>query len=129
MRPRCRLFVALALLSAIESSALAKDDPTLFTCSYTTFSNEKGLHSAEKGFELRFMIERRTAKSYFIGNNGSTEVKLIRNADGLSFVEITDFGNVMVTAINRSGKSVHSRSSIVLGDLVPSQYYGHCQKS
>jgi hypothetical protein len=123
------LIVASTLFVSSSTAALAKDDPVLFTCDYATYSDERGLNRAEKGFQLRFMIEPRTKKSYAIGNNGSTPVKLVANADGLTFVEITDSGNVMVTAITNRGASAHSRSSMILGDLVPSQYYGTCKKS
>ena len=59
---------------------------------------------------------------------GSTEVKLIPNTGGLTFVEVTGTGNVMVTVISDDGRSVHSRNGMVLGKIVPSQYYGRCKK-
>jgi len=123
------LIIASTLFVGSSTAALAKDDPILFTCDYATYSDERGLNRAEKGFQLRFMIEPKTKTSYFIGNNGSTPVKLVPNADGVTFVEITDSGNVTVTAITHRGASVHSRSSMILGDLVPSQYYGSCKRS
>lgn len=126
---KSRALILASMLSMIGSPAGAKDDPILFTCTYATFSDAGGLNEAEAGFQLRFMIEPKAKKSYFIGNNGSTAVRLVPNAGGVTFIEITKAGNVMVTAITNRGESVHSRSSIVLGDLVPSQYYGSCKKS
>ena len=53
-------------------------------------------------------------------------MQAIANKDGVSFVEITASGNVMVTAITKSGEAVHSRNGIMFNELVPSQYYGKC---
>ncbi|BDU59354.1 hypothetical protein LMORI2_23360 [Limnohabitans sp. MORI2] len=61
-----------------------------------------------------------------MGNNGSAEVKAIQNAGGISFVEITTSGNVMVTTIAKSGEAVHSRNAVMQSQLVSSQYYGKC---
>jgi hypothetical protein len=67
-------------------------------------------------------------RPYLLGNAGSSEVELIPNTDGISFVEITDSGNVMVTAITKSGEAVHSRNGIMFKELVPSQFYGKCSR-
>jgi hypothetical protein len=61
-----------------------------------------------------------------MGNNGSAEVKVIQNLGGISFVEVTTSGNVMVTTITKSGDAVHSRNAVMQAQLIPSQYYGRC---
>jgi hypothetical protein len=70
----------------------------------------------------------KTKKTYMLGNNGSSEVTPIANSDGgITFVEVTPSGNVMVTAITLSGEAVlHSRNGIFGKELVPSQAYGQC---
>lgn len=96
-----------------------------YECLYSHYSNKEGLHDAEKGFKLTFVIDEEANKSYMVGNNGSSEVKYIDGA-GTVFVEITQVGNIMTTAIDAEMNSVHSRNSIILGKLLPSQYYGQC---
>ena len=110
------------------SANLARAETTTFECDYKTYGDSKGLHKVEEPFRLTFLIDTSSKKAYLIGNVGSSEISLVPNTEGLTLVEITDSGNVMTTAITSKGKSVHSRGSIVFNDLVPSQYYGSCQK-
>jgi hypothetical protein len=63
-----------------------------------------------------------------MGNAGSSEVQIINGTHGISFLELTQTGNVMVTSITNAGDSVHSRNSIIFDKLIPSQYYGKCAK-
>lgn len=97
---------------------------TTYNCSFGSFSDNKGNH-ADK-LELAFLIDDESEKAYIIGNNGSSEVAHIYRGDGRSFVEITGTGNVMVTTIAPNLKAVHSRNSVMLGQIIPSQYYGEC---
>jgi hypothetical protein len=119
--------VVVALLGFAGLGA-ARAETTTYECDYPTYSDEKGLHNVKAPFRLTFLIDPSTKKAYLIGNAGSAEVLLVQNSHGLTLVEITGSGNAMVTAITSKGESVHSRSSIILGDLVPSQYYGKCQR-
>jgi len=64
-----------------------------------------------------------------VAKNGSVDVITVINSQGgVTFIEKTLTGNIMTTSITDGGKSVHSRNSIVAGELVPSQYYGSCYK-
>ncbi len=118
----------LALLTAASSTVHgAAAAPTTYVCDYKTYSNEKGLHKVDAAFVLTFLLDASTQKAYLIGNNGSSEVLLLAQDAGLTFVEITDSGNAMVTAIAKNGSSVHSRTGIILNEIVPSQYYGSCK--
>jgi hypothetical protein len=117
-------FVALAFLAS--SCAAAGAAPISFTCSFPVQATPEGVTKPEKPLELRFVWDESAKRSYLMGNNGAAEVELIENTNGLSFVEITASGNVMVTAITEAGQAVHSRNSIFRTALVPSQYYGKC---
>lgn len=116
------LFVAvMALSSASHASTIS------FTCSFSVNASPSGLKKESKPFELRFVADPQAVKAYLIGNNGSSEVKAVGNkGDGMTFIETTDTGNIMVTAITASGEAVHSRNGIMNGKLIPSQYYGKC---
>jgi hypothetical protein len=112
---------AFVLLSSMLCHAAFAGTNT-FECIYETYSDEEGNHKAKDNFAISFLVEPAAKKAYMLGSLGSTEVELIPNTSGLTFVEVTGTGNVMVTAINDDGRSVHSRSGMVLGKIVPSQY-------
>lgn len=118
---RTFLAIAVAVLPLVAQSAT-----TSYTCKFTVEVSPKGLSKQAKPFELRFVVDISTKKAYLLGNAGSSEVEIIPNTDGVSFVEITGSGNVMVTAVAKSGEAVHSRNGIMFKELVPSQYYGSC---
>jgi hypothetical protein len=119
-----RAVAVLALSSLLPCMANAAT--TSYACRFTVEASPKGLAKQEKPFELRFVVDTETKKSYLVGNAGSSEVEIIPNTDGVSFVEITSSGNVMVTAIATNGSAVHSRNGIMFKNLIPSQYYGSC---
>jgi hypothetical protein len=99
-----------------------------FDCSYETYSDRRGNHKVNSKFAMTFLVDSAAGKAYMIGSVGSTDVRLVSNTDGLTFIEVTATGNVMVTVISNEGQSVHSRNGLVLGEIVPSQYYGRCNK-
>ena len=100
-----------------------------YKCSYPKYASIEGIKT-EKSFELTFMIDETTKKTYMKGNNGISELKMIDvQFGGISFLEITDGGNIVTTAIDKNNLSVHSRNSIIMGELVASQYYGKCIKN
>ena len=99
--------------------------PVTFVCDYKTFSNQEGHHQVTSKFALTFLVDG--DKAHLVGNNGSEPVTAIANDDYVSFIEVTANGNVMTTTILADGKSVHSRNTIMFGDLIPSQYYGTCE--
>jgi hypothetical protein len=98
-----------------------------FECDYPTYSDKAGVQESN-GFEVKFVSDTSTGKTYMSGNNGSTEVAFFSRADdqGFNIVETTNSGNMMVTTILLSGASVHSRNSAIMGKIIPSQYYGSC---
>lgn len=118
---------ALAFLPLALATSLSFGAPTSFVCTFPAVATPAGLKKEAKPFELRFMADSDTEKTYILGNNGANEVMPIKNKDsGTSYIEITGSGNVMVTAITASGEAVHSRNTILSSGLVPSQYYGKC---
>ena len=97
-----------------------------YSCNYTSYSNSEGNHKVKDKFELNFIIDRATGKSYLLGNAGSSEVKALESKDRVTFFEVTATGNIMTTAIDSKLNSVHSRNTVMYGELLPSQYYGRC---
>jgi hypothetical protein len=122
MRPLLFLVMAIAASTSVEAAT------TGYVCKFVVEASPKGLAKQATPFELRYVVDTSTKKAYLLGNAGSSEVEVIPNTDGISFVEITDSGNVMVTAISTSGEAVHSRNGIMFKELIPSQYYGKCSQ-
>jgi len=120
---KMKLIATLLLLLPVMAYA----DTTTYSCNYTTYSDREGSHKVKKKFELNFIVDKAAGKSYLLGNNGSSEVKLLESGDQLAFLEVTATGNLMTTAIDSKHNSVHSRNSVMFGEMLPSQYYGKCE--
>lgn len=106
---------------------LVHGETTSYFCNYTSYSDQAGNHKVKKKFELKFIVDRASGKSYLIGNNGSTVVKLLESSNQLAFIEVTASGNIMTTSIDSKLNSVHSRNWVGFGEMLPSQYYGKCE--
>ena len=107
-------------------------ETTSFTCQFPLAATPEGIAKQSPPLEMRFISDPATKKSYLIGNIGSSEVQMIENhfgkSLGVTFVEVTGTGNVMVTAITSSGEAVHSRNVIFSDKLIPFQSYGKCER-
>lgn len=114
-------FLLTSMLIFMSSHAFAT---STYECQFDTFSNGKTI--AKEDFKLTFLLDEESGKAYVVGNNGSNEVAHIYRGDGRTFVEITNTGNVMSTTLTPEMDAVHSRHSVMLGELMPSQYYGKC---
>ncbi len=114
----------LLFIIALFLPCLVIADTTSYSCKFSIVASPKGLN--KETLNLQYVLDSKTKKAYTIGNMSSSEVEFIRNIDGISFIEITESGNVMVTAISSAGDSVHSRNGILLGKVIPSQFYGNC---
>jgi len=98
-------------------------------CQYPTYSNREGNHTNKEKFILTFIIDKENGKAYILGNVGSDEVLMVskKTGDGFTFIEVTPAGNVMTTTVDSKGGTVHSRNTVIDGELVPGQYYGTCE--
>ena len=118
-----KILLATLLLFPILGHA----DPINYSCKYMSYSNEKGNHKVKETFKLNFIVDKKTGKSYLLGNNGSSEVIAFGGKNRISFIEVTATKNIMSTAIDSNLNSVHSRNTIIAGELLASQYYGKCE--
>jgi hypothetical protein len=120
---KMKKFIIAAVL--LVFSVLANAGNTVdITCTFSIAASQKGLTEEKMIFQI--VIDENTKKTYMVGNNGSSEVQQIPNDHGVSFVEITDSGNIMVTAISKTGEAVHSRNYLTYNGMIPSQSYGKC---
>lgn len=119
------LIALVTLLSPLTASA------SIFThsCSFNKFSSPSGLKVSNQPFDMFYLVDSSKDKAYLKGNQGASEVQLIYNSYGWTFIEITGTGNVMTTTIDLFGDAVHSRNTIIDSKILPSQYYGKCKKN
>jgi len=98
-------------------------------CKYSNYSDQDGNHPTTKKFIITFIVDKENGKAYILGNMGSDEVLMIskKTGDGFTFIEVTPEGNVMTTTVELKGGTVHSRNTLIDGELVPTQYYGSCE--
>ena len=125
MTSKSRFAILIALVT-FGLSPIVSAEITTYICDYKTYSDEDGNHAVDKPFVLTFIIDSETGKAYMKGNLGTEDVQIVSGDDSLTFIEITDAGNVMTTTIDPEANSVHSRSPVLFGELIPSQYYGAC---
>ena len=114
-----------ALCLVISPLAFSANTHSVF-CTYHTYSDPEGHHSTNNKFELTFIIDNQKHTAYLVANNGSAEVSLLPAEESFSFLEVTPNNNIMTTTVDSDGNSVHSRNTVIGGELVPSQYYGTC---
>ena len=115
---------AAALL--LSHLVVAHAQVATYECNYPSYSDGKSVRRSTEKFGLTFVVDSSKKTAYIVGNNGGSEVHLVPSAFGPTFIEVTQTGNVMTTAIANDGASVHSRGTRMQDGLVPSQYYGHC---
>lgn len=61
-----------------------------------------------------------------LGGNGITDVQLLPTVGGFTFIAVNERSNVLTTTVDIYGKFVHSRNTIMDGELTPSQFYSKC---
>jgi len=119
---RRTLAIAMALCCA-NQEALAQT--IRFTCEFRTQATQKGVETI-RPFRLEFTIDPTTGKAILVGNAGMESVIVVRGENGLTFLEQIATGAVQSTTIAKNGTAVHSRHTLIAGELVPAQMYGQC---
>ena len=119
-----RLIAALAALHVLSAYA----ETTSYVCRFPVSATKRGLNKLYEPYELRFVVNTWGKKAHLVSSNESVQVEVIPNQHGVTFLEITPTGNVTVTTISESGDATHSRSGMIMKELMPSQFYGKCTK-
>ena len=128
MPPMHIITFIVALLVSSAPYRTGAEELTTFKCSYGRVADGEELAATKEPFSLIFVADKK-GDATLVGNNGSSKVTGVwqKNGQGVTFIEITESGNVMTTAIDAANKSAHSRSTILGGHVIPSQYYGECR--
>ena len=99
-----------------------------YQCDFTYWHDDSGSTGKEK-MNLTFIVDLAANKATVTGNLGTGKVDFVVGVYGISFIEETAVGNIMLTTINhKSGKAVHSRhtNTLLFGGVLYSQWYGKC---
>ena len=114
----------LILVAILSTHAFA--GVRTYNCDYTNFADQDGIDTPRSPFLLKFVFDTTTNEAMMIGNAGMSPMIVVKNQEQISFVEINGAKNVMTTTIDSKQNSVHSRNTVIFGNLTPSQYYGSC---
>lgn len=136
-----KLLILAALIFPLSGNAGQWDGLNTIGCNFTANVLAEPIHNnlapkiGKEQFEFIIdNIDLKAGKARLIGNLGGQDVVAIPGLDILSFIQVTDSGNVMSTSIfieqNAEGNylSVHSRNMHAANIPMPSQYYGTCHK-
>lgn len=118
------LAAAILMISAGVSNAVAK--VITYDCSFSLYASTEGVKKAEQGFSMKFQIDTISREAYMVGNAGLAKVEIFIGDSGITFLEKLATGAVQTTTITGKGDVVHSRHTIILPEIVPTQYYGKC---
>lgn len=119
-----RIFLFLSCL-IIASPAYA--EVQTWTCDLGKRVDEQGV--GEEKFHIVFKIDTITGKAFMQGNVGLADVELYVGQDAFLLFQQAEDGEIMVTSITtilRDGRAVHSRNTIIAGEIVAAQHFGRC---
>lgn len=117
--------ILIALLIAFSLPANASS--MRFQCEFQSYASPSGLKKVSDKFALEFTYDTITGEAMLVGNNGLAKVQAFAGSNGVTFLEFLGTGVVQSTTISGERDAVHSRNTIIGGDLAPSQYYGTCK--
>jgi len=119
-----RGLVTAGIILVLASNVTAKGYK--WYCVYTQRASPEGLVK-DDDFKLEFGYDDLTGKAVLIGNNGVADVDVHLGYGSATFMEKLNSGVVQTTTVSKNGVSVHSRHTILRGEMVPTQYYGQCK--
>ena len=121
-----RVLLATCVLLAMDGAAKAENTVKRFVCVFDEHvSPETPRLSSKSPLRLEFMVDG-TGHGFAVGRN-TYPVKVLPGDNGVTFLEVLVTGAVQTTTMNKKGKAVHSRHTLIAGDFVPSQHYGTCK--
>ena len=118
------LILTVALLFSSPSNAAS----IVYSCDFPSWSDAEGNHISKTKFAMKFAHDDLTGETSMIDKFGVASVEPVVGTDGITFLKRLLTGGVQSTTIISTGEAVHSRNTMFLGELVPTQYYGTCKK-
>ena len=107
-------------------SAAAQSTVQRFTCTFDRHMSPTtdGVSRGDP-LTIEFVVDG-TGHAFAVGRN-VYPVRMVKGYAGVTFLEELATGVVQTTTIHKNGEAVHSRHTILLGEFIPSQYYGTCK--
>jgi hypothetical protein len=102
----------------------AVSEVVTYACQFAYRVSEEG--TAQERLVLVFKIDTVSRRAFMEGNAGLADVDVHIGDDAFSFMERVDSGAVQTTTITRDGLAVHSRNTVMLGEIVAAQHFGRC---
>ena len=119
-----KYLIAFLVVILLSKSGYAE----ALVCNFAKYhSQDENRLQTDSGFGMTFRYDLITREAFMEGNNGISGVTLTDGYDGLTFLEFLPAGAVQSTTVAKSGAAVHSRHTLMFGNLVPTQYYGTCR--
>ena len=118
------VILAACVLLAMGGAAGAESTKPVqrFVCVFDKHvSPETTRHSSRSPLRIEFMVDG-TGHAFAVGRN-VYPVKVISGENGITFLEVLVTGAVQTTTMNKKGKAVHSRHTLIAGEFV-----SYCQK-
>ena len=113
------VFMNMAVPSSVQAEVLT------WNCSFDKRVVEDGV--ATEKMQLIFKVDTVSQKAYMEGNVGIVEVDFVLGDEAFSFVQNVASGAVQTTTITRDGAVVHSRNTVLFGEIVAAQHFGRCE--
>ena len=118
--------IMLMLMFLLIQPIMASAKSYRFTCTFPLHvSKDTDGPSNDDPLKYEFTVDA-TGHGFAVSEN-VYPVEIITGSNGVTFLEKLTTGAVQSTTVLDGGDAVHSRHTIILGSLVPSQYYGACQ--
>lgn len=122
--------VLFVLLSSLGFSSQSQE--ATYMCAFPSYATAKG--SFKKG-TMKFTIITNDHNGTFTikRKNDHSQGKIIKGDKGLSFIEVSERGNItttsmtMISSRDKEHQAVHSQNILVGGKLLASQHYGICR--
>lgn len=114
--------IVLGLFLAFTSSTLA--EVLAWECNFTYRIAEDG--RSDERLPLVFRIDTLSERAFMEGNIGIVDVDIHIGDAAFTFIEKPASGIVHTTTVTRDGLAVHSRNTVILGEIVAAQHFGTC---
>ena len=116
--------IFLLLITVLATSYPVQAEVLTWDCYFETRIDADG--EANEKMHLIFKVDSVSQKAYMEGNAGFVEVSIFVGSYAFSFTEQVGSGAVQTTTITKDGLAVHSRNTVIFGEIVAAQHFGTC---
>ena len=104
----------------------AEADTKIFSCEYSSYSDEKGHHKNIDIKKQAIFVDEDDEIASLMVDGETYDYQLVISGDRVIFYQVTNDGSFNSITIDKNMDVVYSRNTLQDGLLAPSQYYGKC---